>query len=82
MIVAALALLALGGAGFCYRLVIGPNLSDRLVSADGLLMIVVIAMIAWSAYTDRSTFLIVGVVVALVGFLGTSIVARFIEGRR
>ena len=69
MIVAALALLALGGAGFCYRLVIGPNLSDRLVSADGLLTIVVIAMI-------------VGVVVALVGFLGTSIVARFIEGRR
>lgn len=82
MIVAALALLAVAGAGFCYRLVVGPNLSDRVVSADGLLTIVVIAMMSWSAYTGRATFLIVGVVVALVGFLGTSVVAGFIEGRR
>lgn len=82
MIVVALALLAVAGAGFAYRLVVGPNLSDRIVSADGLLTIVVMSMIAWSAFTDRTTFLIVGVVVALVGFLGTSVLARFVEGRR
>lgn len=82
MIVAALALLAVGGAGFCVRLVQGPNLSDRVVALDGLLTIVVMATMAWGAFTDRSTFLVVGVVVALVGFLGTSVVARFIEGRR
>lgn len=82
MIVAALILLTVAGAGFCYRLVVGPNLSDRVVSADGLLTIVVTAMIAWSSSTGRTTFLIVGVVVALVGFLGTSVVARFIEGKR
>ena len=82
MIVASLVLIAFGGAGFLYRLVIGPNLSDRVVSLDGLLTIVVIAMMAWSAYTDRDTFLVVGVVVALVSFLGTSVFARFIEARR
>ena len=82
MIVAALALLAVGGAGFCAKLLMGPNLSDRVVSLDGILTIVVTAMMAWSAFTGRATFLIVGVVVALVAFLGTLVVARFIEGRR
>jgi len=81
MIVAALILLAVGGAGFLIKLVIGPNLSDRVVSLDGILTILVIVMMAWSAYTGRDTFLIVGVVVALVAFLGTSIFARFVEGR-
>ena len=39
-------------------------------------------MAAWGAYTGRSTYLTVGVVVALVAFLGTSAFARFIEGGR
>ena len=82
MIVAALILLTIGGAGFTIKLVIGPNLSDRIISLDGLLTIVVTAMMVWSAYTGRATFLIVGVVVALVAFLGTSIFARFVEGKR
>ena len=42
----------------------------------------VTSMAAWGAYTGRSTYLTVGVVVALVAFLGTSAFARFIEGGR
>ncbi|CAN5450343.1 cation:proton antiporter [soil metagenome] len=82
MIIAALVLLGIGGAGFLAKLVIGPNLSDRVVSLDAILTIVVTALTAWGAYTGRSTYLVVGVVVALVAFLGTSTFARFIEGRR
>ena len=82
MIIAALVLLGIGGAGFLAKLVIGPNLSDRVVSLDAILTIVVTALMAWGAYTGRSTYLVVGVVVALVAFLGTSTFARFIEGRR
>lgn len=82
MIAAALVLLALGGAGFLYRLSRGPTLADRIVALDGLLTIVVTAVLAWGAYTDRDTYLTVGVVVALVAFLGTSAFARFVEGRR
>lgn len=82
MIAAALALLALGGAGFLFRLSRGPTLADRIVALDGLLTIVVTAVMAWGAYTDRDTYLTVGVVVALVAFLGTSAFARFVEGRR
>lgn len=82
MIVAGLLLLAVGGAGFLAKLVLGPTLADRVVSLDGLLTIVVTAMAAWGAYTGEGTYLTVGVVVALVAFLGTSAFARFVEGRR
>lgn len=82
MIAIALALITLGGAGFLYRLLLGPSLADRVVSLDGLLTIIVTAVLAWSAYTRDATYLTLGVVVALVAFLGTSAFARFVEGRR
>lgn len=82
MIIAALVLLAVGGAGFTAKLVMGPTLADRVISLDGILTIVVTGMAAWGAYTGRGTYLTVGVVVALVAFLGTSAFARFVEGGR
>ena len=81
MIVAALVLLCLAGGGFLIRLMRGPTLADRIVSLDGILTIVVSGIAAWGAYTRRGTYLTVGVVVALVAFLGTSAFARFIEER-
>jgi multicomponent Na+:H+ antiporter subunit F len=82
IVAAAIVLLAIGGAGFLARLLHGPSLADRIVALDGLLTILVTAVIAWGAYTDRGTYLTVGVVVALVAFLGTSAFARFVEGGR
>lgn len=82
MIMIAIGLVATGGAGFLYRLVRGPTLADRVVSLDGLLTIIVTAILTWSAYTRDGTYLTLGVVVALVAFLGTSAFARFVEGRR
>jgi multicomponent Na+:H+ antiporter subunit F len=82
MIVVSLVLLTVGGAGFLYRLSIGPALADRVVALDGLLTAMVIGVTAWGAYTGRATYLTVGVVVSLVAFLGTSAFARFVEARR
>ena len=82
MILTALVLVTLGGAGFLYRLVRGPTLADRVVSLDGLLTVIVTAILAWSAFTGTGTYLTLGVVVALVAFLGTSAFARFVVGRR
>jgi multicomponent Na+:H+ antiporter subunit F len=81
VIVVALALLSVGGGGFLIRLMRGPTLADRIVALDGILTIVVTGCAAWGAYTRRGTYLTVGVVVALVAFLGTSAFARFIEER-
>ena len=75
----ALAVLALAAAAFLVRLVRGPRLADRVVALDGVLPTVALTIIANSARTDSTKYLVVAVVVALVAFVGTVIYARFIE---
>lgn len=80
MITAAFVLLALAGACFAVRLVIGPRLSDRVMGLDGLIIVGVSAVALRAMSTGDGSFLPVLVVVTLVGFVGTSASARFIEG--
>lgn len=75
----ALAVLALAAAAFLVRLVRGLRLADRVVALDGVLTTVALTIIANSARTDSTKYLVVAVVVALVAFVGTVIYARFIE---
>lgn len=82
MIAAALVLLSVGGLGFLVRLVWGPSLADRIVALDGLLTVVASGIAAYAALHRRPVLLILGVVVALVAFLGSTMFARFVESRR
>lgn len=81
MIPVALGLLALAGAGFLVRLVIGPSLADRVVALDGLLTVSVMAIAAYGTLIGSTAYVAVAVVVALVAFVGTATFARFIERR-
>ena len=81
MIVAAMVLLAAGGACFVVRAVAGPSLADRVVAIDGLVVTMVAAILLHSIRTEQTWFIDVAVVVALVGFIGTTAGARFIERR-
>lgn len=81
MILAAYILLAIGGAGFLTRLILGPKVADRVVALDGLLTMLITAFLVYGADTGRGTFLIVGVVVAMVAFIGASTFARYLEDR-
>lgn len=81
MIVAALAILALAGACFFARLVVGPTLADRVVALDGLVITLVSAIALDAARTGSGLFVDAVVVIALVGFVGTTAAARFIEER-
>lgn len=81
MIVAALVLVALAGACFFARLVIGPTLADRVVALDGLVITLVGAIALDAARTESDLFVDAVVVIALVGFVGTAAAARFIEER-
>ena len=66
---------------FGYRLAVGPSLADRVVGVNGMLVAGMVAIAAHAAYEGTGAFLPVLVVIALVGFVGTAIIARFIEGR-
>lgn len=79
--IACFTLLSLGALATTIRMVIGPSLADRVIAADLLLTIFVMGIGVQAARTGDGLYLPVMIVVALVGFLGTSIVARLIEKR-
>ena len=73
--------LALAAALCLVRLVAGPTVPDRIVALDALLLIVVSGIAVGAAATGDGSFLAVLVAVALLGFVGTVTVARFVEQR-
>lgn len=81
MIAASFVVLALAALGFGYRLLVGPSLADRVIGIDGLLVVGVSAIALRAMQTGEGAFLPVAVVATLVGFVGTAVVARFIEGQ-
>jgi len=81
VITATFFVLLLAGLAFGYRLARGPSLTDRVVALDGLLLAGVAAIAADSVRTGNGSFLPVAVVVTLVSFVSTAIVARFIEAQ-
>jgi multicomponent Na+:H+ antiporter subunit F len=63
------------------RLVRGPSIADRVVASDLFLTFLVMAAATLSARSGQGVYLEAMLVVAVVGFLGTAMVARFIERR-
>lgn len=76
-----LGLLVVAAALCLVRLVRGGSLSDRIVALDTLLVVVVSGLAVQAAFTGLDTYLDVMVVAALLGFAGTALVGKFIEGR-
>lgn len=74
--------LAVAGLLFCFRILRGPSLSERVIGVDGALVTGMAAVMVNAMDTDRGTYLPVAVVLALVSFISTSVVARFVEGNR
>ena len=77
----ALVLLAIGAVCFLYRLLRGPSLPDRSVGLDGLLSVLVIGIVVLAARHDNGITVETVLVAALVAFVGTVAIARFIEYR-
>lgn len=81
MITAAFALLWLSGALLLVRVIAGPSLADRVIALDGVLIVVVCGLAVNAARTGSDVYTDVAVVIGLLGFLGTTVAARFIERR-
>jgi len=62
------------------RLALGPSLLDRVVATDALLVIISAGLAVYAALTRNPTVVPVLVVVALLGFVGSVSVARYIGG--
>ena len=63
------------------RLILGPTVPDRIVALDALLYVVVLGIAVGAATVRDGYFMAVLVAVALLAFVGTTTVARFVERR-
>ena len=77
----ALAITALAGVLFILRMLRGPSLPDRVISVDGFVSTIVIGVTIASARPGSGVIEASVLVVVLGGFVGTAILARFIERR-
>lgn len=61
------------------RLYRGPEVVDRVVALDLLIILGVGVIAVYSIITEQSTFIDVGLMVALIGFLSTIAFSYYIE---
>ncbi|MEX1005200.1 MAG: monovalent cation/H+ antiporter complex subunit F [Acidimicrobiia bacterium] len=77
----ALVFLTVAGVLCMVRMLRMGSLADRIVALDSLLLVVASGLAVQAARTGDGIYLNVMVVVALLGFVGTALVALFIERR-
>ena len=60
------------------RLIKGPDAADRIVALDLISVLIVAFLAAYSIYAGETSFLDVAIGYALIAFLGTVALARFL----
>jgi multicomponent Na+:H+ antiporter subunit F len=69
-------------AGLCllcsYRVIKGPTVPDRVVALDAIATNVVAIAVLFAIKTDRGLFVTVSLVLAIIGFLSTVTVAKYV----
>ncbi len=61
-----------------YRVIVGPTTPDRVVALDTIATNVVAIAALYALVTGRGLFATVGLVLAIIGFVSTIAVARFV----
>ncbi|AJC71477.1 MAG: cation:proton antiporter [Thermococcus sp.] len=62
------------------RVLLGPSVPDRVVGVDTLNTLVVAAMVLLGAAYDRTIYIDIAIVYALLSYIGTLIIARYLQG--
>jgi multicomponent Na+:H+ antiporter subunit F len=75
-------ILAASAALFAFRLAVGPSLGDRIAALNGLVVVGMGAIATHAAHTGVGAFVPTLVAVALVGPIGSGMIARYIEARQ
>ncbi|AHM03006.1 Na(+) H(+) antiporter subunit F [Roseibacterium elongatum DSM 19469] len=75
-------LVMLGVAFGFVRLIKGPSLPDRIVALDMMTVLIVSFCGLYALLSGDTAFVDVAIVLALVGFLATVALARFVDRRR
>ncbi|MFW0772663.1 monovalent cation/H+ antiporter complex subunit F [Paenarthrobacter nitroguajacolicus] len=82
VLLATAVILSLAAAGAIVRIAIGPSLLDRVLASDVLLAILGAALAIDMAMNKHLNNLMLLVALAVIGFIGSVTVARFVAERR
>lgn len=63
------------------RFLKGPTIADRIISFDLLVNVGIASLCIYSIFSDQPTFLDIGMIVALIGFLSTAAFSYYLEKR-
>ena len=63
-----------------YRVIKGPTIIDRVLSADAIDILAGIIMVLFGALENRAMYLDLGLIITLLGFIGTVLISKYIEG--
>ena len=58
------------------RFIKGPSVADRAVCADSMDILSDMALILFALYSGRSVYLDIAIVTAILGFIGSTLVAK------
>ena len=79
IVLAVLALLMVGGMA---RVLIGPTIWDRLLGFSLVSSKIVMGIVIFASFLDRTFLLDIAIVYALLGFIGSVLIARYLEHRQ
>lgn len=64
-----------------FRIAKGPTVADRAIASDCVDMLTDMALILFALYSHRGIFLDIALVTAVLGFIGTTFIAKYLEGK-
>ena len=64
-----------------YRVFRGPHTIDRVVAADCIDIILGVVLILFGCIEERSLFVDLGLIMTLLGFIGTVLISKYLEGK-
>jgi len=62
------------------RVIIGPTIPDRVVGVDTINTIVIVGMVIFGAAYEEVIYVDVAIVYALLSFISTLFIAKYLEG--
>ena len=64
-----------------YRLFKGPSVADRAVCADSIDILSDMALILYALYSGRGIYLDIALITAVLGFIGSTLISKYLEGK-
>ncbi|KYH35635.1 Na(+)/H(+) antiporter subunit F [Clostridium tepidiprofundi DSM 19306] len=64
-----------------FRIIKGPHVIDRVIAADCIDVIIGLVMVLFGCYQQRALYVDLGLILALLGFIGTILISKYLEGK-